>query len=208
MGVGHEMQVGLSGLSASRSTISIRPKIFNQHSDGYLGAAVYFPTLATSTGNNLNFGSNEVHSVASTTTTNDDLTTTMIYDVLAPATHSGFFVVNTKEDGSGYILFTRDPYCHDASGYIINTGCHMALMDWPLYKQGRLPGETGNLDDAPSSLLDSLMPVDLSVIRAAAVGTEPIALTPGDEVIATYASLNDAAEDLAANVQGADTSQE
>ena len=84
----------------------------------------------------------------------------------------------------------------------------MALMDWPLYKQGRLPGETGNLDDAPSSLLDSLMPVDLSVIRAAAVGTEPIALTPGDEVIATYASLNDAAEDLAANVQGADTSQE
>ena len=59
----------------------------------------------------------------------------------------------------------------------------------------------------PSSFSPTLLPENLAAL-AAVVGTEPIALTPGGEVIATYASLNDAVDDLAANAQEADTSQE
>ena len=175
MGVGNAMQIGLSGLGASGSAISVRAgNIVNQQSDGYRATDVYFSTLVTSTGNNLNFGGNGVRSVTRTRTTGGDLTATGIDTDLAIAKGNGFFVVNDKEDGSGNILFTRaGSYRQDANGILVNTAGY-TLMGWPLDAQGRLPGEAGNLNTVPSSLIDSLKPVNLSAIGAAAAATSKI----------------------------------
>ncbi|RYE17918.1 MAG: hypothetical protein EOP45_14950, partial [Sphingobacteriaceae bacterium] len=89
---------------------------------------------------------------------------------------SGFMVVNSEADGRGITLYTRSgSFRNDAKGNYVNSAGY-TLMGWPLDNESRLPGENGNSNTTPSSLLTSLAPVNVKSITGSASGTTTVSL--------------------------------
>ncbi|MFN7038594.1 MAG: flagellar hook-basal body complex protein [Alphaproteobacteria bacterium] len=169
---------GVSGVNAFSSEMAIRAdNISNVSTIGYKGGVADFSTLVSAIGgNNTNYASGGVTARyrALIDTPGTILSSSSASDISVNGT--GFFVVNTKSDGSGDSLYTRAGSFHnDSKGNYVNPAGY-TLMGWALDNEGRLPGEAGNLDATPNSLLSSLTPVNVKSITGSASGTTTISL--------------------------------
>lgn len=89
----------------------------------------------------------------------------------------GMLIVSKKSDPADpdkSFLFTRlGSFMEDKQGYF-KTRSDYFLYAWPVDNDGRLPGEEGNLNTTPSSLTESLEPVNVRAVSSAAAATTKI----------------------------------
>ncbi len=98
----------------------------------------------------------------------------------------GFFIVSSAVTGAGQPLYTRaGSFRQDSLGNLVNAQ-GFYLRGWPLDRNGRLPGEVGNVNTTSSANLDSLTTINVesgSGVAAATTSVEIGAnLNAGDRV--------------------------
>lgn len=166
---------GLGGLNAQGKKIEvIADNIANLNTDGFKRREAIFTNLVTQSGGSGNFSSGGVLAkVISQVGLSGTLRSTNSATDVA-INGSGMFVVNTAVDGTGSYGLTRaGKFTADAKGFLVNSAGQY-LMAWPLDNEGRLPGEVGNINGTPNTLLNSLEAVNLRNISGAASSTTKI----------------------------------
>ncbi len=89
---------------------------------------------------------------------------------------AGFFVVRADSAGETSPLYTRaGSFSQNELGDFVNTSGYF-LQGWPLDREGRLPGETGNLNSTSFTNFDSLVTVNVESASGTASPTTTIAL--------------------------------
>lgn len=92
-------------------------------------------------------------------------------------TGKGFFVVNTAVDSTGNVQFTRaGSFRQDSLGNFRNAS-GFYLQGWPLDREGRLPGEPGNINTNSSSNITSLETVNIQQATGSAAQTTTVELS-------------------------------
>ena len=88
----------------------------------------------------------------------------------------GFFVVRANADGSTSPLYTRaGSFSQDSLGNFVNSSGYF-LQGWPLDREGRLPGEVGNLNTTSFTNFDSLVTVNVESASGTASSTTTVSL--------------------------------
>lgn len=173
---------GVSGLRAQSSKIGIiSDNIANVNTIGYKQGTATFSSLVV---NSNNAGSYQTGGVRGGTTLNISkqglLTSTESATDIA-ISGGGFFVVRSTAqtisgDASATPLYTRaGSFTQDALGNFRNTQGFF-LQGWPLDREGRLPGEVGNLNTISASNFDSLETVNVESASGVAQATTLIEL--------------------------------
>lgn len=168
---------GVSGLGSQGTKISaISDNISNINTVGYKGTNADFNTLVTSSATNTSFSSGGVISAVRQDVDQQGLVqaTGIVTDLSISG--SGMFVVNESADGTGDFLYTRaGSFRTDSRGNFVNSA-GFRLYGWPLDSQGRLPGETGNLNAVSSALLDSTEAININTLSGVAAATTDVDL--------------------------------
>ncbi len=168
---------GVSGLKAQSNKIGvISDNISNVNTIGYKGGQGDFETLVTNANSNTTYspggvlgGSRQLISKQGLLQSTDSPTDIAI-------SGGGFFIVNQTVDGTGQILYTRaGSFRQDSTGNFQNAGGFF-LQAWPLDREGRLPGEPGNLNTTSSANLSSLKTVNVQNLTGVAAATTNISL--------------------------------
>lgn len=173
---------GVSGLRAQSSKIGvISDNIANVNTIGYKQGTATFSSLVV---NSNNAGSYQTGGVRGGTTLNVSkqglLTSTESATDIA-ISGAGFFVVRSVAssvagDSSATPYYTRaGSFTQDALGNFKNTQGFF-LQGWPLDREGRLPGEVGNLNTISASNFDSLETVNVESASGVAQATTLIEL--------------------------------
>lgn len=173
---------GVSGLRAQSSKIgAISDNIANVNTVGYKQSTATFQTLVV---NSTGGGTYQTGGVRGGTVMNISkqglLTSTESATDLA-ISGAGFFVVRrsaefTQGDTSATPYYTRaGSFTQDSLGNFRNTQ-GFYLQGWPLDREGRLPGEVGNLNQTSSSNFDSLETVNVESASGVAQATTVIEL--------------------------------
>ena len=192
---------GVSGLKAQSSEFStISQDISNSRTVGYKSVETQFKTLVVdagsggttySTGGVMPISRNLVDIQGNIEST--DFTTD-----LAVSGSKGMFVVNTMPDGTGSTYYTRaGSFRADSLGNLRNAA-GFYLMTWPLDSQGRLPGDTGNVNTVSSALQSSLVVANTNSLSGVAVATSVINLV-GANLKADQITYAGAGETLSIN---------
>lgn len=167
----------VSGLKSQGAKIGIvSDNISNVNTVGYKQASAQFETLVTSTANTTTYspggaigGNRQLVDKQGLLQATDSPTDIAI-------SGSGFFVVSKNSDGSGLPLFTRaGSFRQDNLGNFVNASGFF-LRGWPLDRDGRLPGEPGNLNTVSNSNLDSLVTVNVESSNGVASATTTVRL--------------------------------
>ena len=88
----------------------------------------------------------------------------------------GFFVANTRPDLSGDWVYTRlGNFFAGQDGSLQNTSGY-TLATWPLDNETNLPGQNGNTNTTPYTLLTSLAPLNTKSLSGGASATSSITL--------------------------------
>lgn len=163
---------GVGGLKAQGTKIGIiSDNIANVNTVGYKATKAAFETLVVNSSSNVSYSpggvvANNVQKVDS----QGILTATDAPTDIAMS-GAGFFVVNAQSNGSGEPLYTRaGSFRQDELGNFVNTA-GFYLQGWPLDREGRLPGEVGNLNTTSFANLDSLETVNVETQSGVASGT-------------------------------------
>lgn len=194
---------GVSGLNSQGTKIStISDNISNINTVGYKGADSNFSTLVTSSATNTSFSSGGVISAVRQEVDQQGLiqSTGVVTDLSISG--DGMFIVNEASDGTGDYLYTRaGSFRTDSLGNFVNSAGYL-LYGWPLDSEGRLPGETGNLNTTSSALIDSTEAININSLSGIAAATtevefglnlnaaEDILQGPGDTVDIADTSTN------------------
>ncbi len=187
---------GSSGLNSQSSAIAIiADNITNSNTVGYKAGNASFSTFVTNNSSSNSYSSGGVNT-SNTVLINQQgviQATGSVSDLAISG--NGFFVVNTKEDGSGTNLLTKaGSFTTDKNGNYVNTA-GFTLLGWPLDSSGRLPGAAGNLNTTSSTLLTSLKPVNINSISSTSNPTKLVNL--GLNLKSSHAVLNGANETIA-----------
>jgi flagellar hook protein FlgE len=173
---------GVSGLRAQSSKIgAISDNIANVNTIGYKQATATFQTLVV---NSSGGGSYQTGGVRGGTVLNVSKqgllqSTESATDIAISG--AGFFVVRQSADfiqgdSSSTPYYTRaGSFTQDALGNFRNTQGFF-LQGWPLDREGRLPGEVGNLNTTSFTNFDSLETVNVESASGVAQSTSSIAL--------------------------------
>lgn len=168
---------GVSGLRAQSSKIGvISDNIANVNTIGYKGAVAQFSTLVV---NSNSAGSYQTGGVRGGTLIN--ISKQGLLQSTESATDmalsgGGFFVVKAQSSGSSSPLYTRaGSFTQDSLGNFKNAQGYF-LQGWPLDREGRLPGEAGNLNTTSFTNFDSLTTVNVESASGVATATTEIAL--------------------------------
>lgn len=168
---------GVSGIRSQSSKIGvISDNISNVNTVGYKAGQGQFETLVTGSGGVTSYSSGGV--LPGTRQLIDKqgllLSTDAATDIAISG--DGFFVVNEKDDGTGQTLYTRaGSFRQDSSGNYVNAAGFF-LRAWPLDREGRLPGESGNLNTASSANLESLETVNVQAVSGVATATTTLSM--------------------------------
>ena len=168
---------GVSGLNAQGQKIAIiSDNISNVNTVGYKEGEAQFQTLVVNSTSNSAYNPGGVRNV---TRLNVDKTG-IIQSTAAPTdiaiSGSGFFAVNSSIDGSSQVLYSRaGSFRQDETGNFVNSQGFF-LQGWPLDRDGRLPGEVGNLNSISSANLESLKTVNVENAGSAASTTTELKL--------------------------------
>lgn len=154
---------GVSGLNAQGQKIGvISDNIANVNTVGYKQAQANFSTLVVNAAGATSYSPGGVIN----RTRLDIQKQGVISSTAAPTdlaiAGKGFFVVNESSAGTEQPLYTRaGSFRQDADGNFLNAQ-GFYLQGWPLDRDGRLPGEPGNLNTIGRDNLDSLETVNVT----------------------------------------------
>lgn len=168
---------GVSGLNSQSNKLGvISDNISNVNTVGYKGAAANFGTLVTSATNTTAYSPGGVQGGNARLIDQQGLLQATNSPTDIAISGSGFFVVNQANDSSGQILYTRaGSFTQDSTGFFKNSA-GLFLQAWPLDRDGRLPGEPGNLNTTSSANLSSLQTVNVQNLSGVAASTSNVAL--------------------------------
>jgi len=173
---------GVSGLTAQSSKIgAISDNIANVNTIGYKQATATFSSLVVNSSSNVSYQTGGVVGGTVLDISQQGLLQSTQSPTDLAISGSGFFVVRAIPDGSvggtaATPLYTRaGSFTPNSLGNFVNTN-GFYLQGWPLDRDGRLPGDVGNLNTTSSSNFDSLKPVNIQSASGVAQGTTTVAL--------------------------------
>lgn len=173
---------GVSGLKAQSSKIgTISDNIANVNTVGYKQATTSFSSLVVNSSSAVSYQTGGVRASTQLNITKQGLLQATESPTDIAISGGGFFVVRGVPDGSvggtaATPYYTRaGSFTPDALGNYVNAN-GFYLQGWPLDRDGRLPGEVGNLNTVSSSNFDSLKPVNVESASGVAQGTSTISL--------------------------------
>lgn len=173
---------GVSGLRAQSSRIgAISDNIANVNTVGYKQARTAFSTLVVNSSSNVSYQTGGVRAGTIYDVSRQGLLSTTESATDLAISGSGFFVVRAVPqpvagDASALPLFTRaGSFRQDSLGNFKNSQGFF-LQGWPLDRDGRLPGEAGNLNTVAFTNFDSLETVNIESQSGIAQATTSIEL--------------------------------
>lgn len=173
---------GVSGLKAQSSRIgAISDNIANVNTIGYKQARAAFSTLVVNGGGGVSYQTGGVRAGTIYDISRQGLLATTESSTDIAISGQGFFVVRQTAnpiagDTSSLPLFTRaGSFRQDELGNFVNSQ-GFYLQGWPLDRDGRLPGEAGNLNTTASTNFDSLETVNIESASGIAQATTSIEL--------------------------------
>lgn len=173
---------GVSGLKAQSSKIgAISDNIANVNTIGYKQATATFSSLVVNSSSAVSYQTGGVRAGTRLDVTKQGLLASSESPTDLAISGGGFFVVRAVPDGSvggtaATPLYTRaGSFSQDALGNFVNSQ-GFYLQGWPLDRDGRLPGEPGNLNTTAFTNFDSLKPVNVQSASGVAQGTSTISL--------------------------------
>ena len=181
------LYAGVGGLKAQGTKIGIiSDNISNVNTTGYKSTKAAFETLVVNTGSNVTYSPGGVIANSVQLVDKQGILTATDAPTDVAISGKGFFAVNSRTDGSGEPLYTRaGAFRQDDVGNFVNPA-GFYLQGWPLDRDGRLPGEPGNLNTTSSANLDSLETVNIETLSGVASGTTQVSmganLDAGEEI--------------------------
>ena len=173
---------GVSGLKAQSNKIgTISDNIANVNTNGYKQATTNFSSLVVNSSSAVSYQTGGVRATTELNISKQGLLQASESPTDLAISGGGFFVVRSVPDGSvggtaATPYYTRaGSFTPDALGNYINAQ-GFYLQGWPLDRDGRLPGEVGNLNTTSFTNFDSLKPVNVESASGVAQGTSTIAL--------------------------------
>lgn len=166
---------GVSGLNAQGSKIAIvSDNIANVNTVGYKASEALFETLVVNSAATVSYQTGGVRAESRMNIDQQGLLLSTATPTDIAVSGAGFFTVNANIDGSGQPLYTRaGSFRQDALGNFLNAQ-GFYLQGWPLDRDGRLPGEPGNLNTTSFANLDSLETVNIESASGLAQATTVI----------------------------------
>lgn len=168
---------GVSGLKGQSNKIGIiSDNISNVNTVGYKGNRGGFESLVTSSASVSDFSPGGVLGANQQMVNKQGLLQSTDSATDIAISGDGFFVVNQQADGAGQVYYTRaGSFTQDATGNFRNAAGYF-LQAWPLDREGRLPGETGNLNTNSSANLTSLTTVNVTNLTGVAAATSTVSI--------------------------------
>jgi flagellar hook protein FlgE len=168
---------GVSGLKGQSNKIGIiSDNISNVNTVGYKGNRGGFESLVTSSASESQFSPGGVIGANQQLVNKQGLLQSTDSATDIAISGDGFFVVNQQADGAGQVYYTRaGSFTQDATGNFRNAAGFF-LQAWPLDREGRLPGETGNLNTNSSANLTSLTTVNVTNLTGVAAATSTVSI--------------------------------
>lgn len=168
---------GVSGLKGQSNKIGIiSDNISNVNTVGYKGNRGGFESLVTSSASASQFSPGGVIGANQQLVNKQGLLQSTDSSTDIAISGDGFFVVNQQSDSEGQVYYTRaGSFTQDATGNFRNAAGFF-LQAWPLDREGRLPGETGNLNTNSSANLTSLTTVNVTNLTGVAAATSAVSV--------------------------------
>lgn len=166
---------GVGGLKAQGTKMGIiSDNIANVNTVGYKATKAAFETLVVNSSSNVSYAPGGVIAKSVQLIDKQGILTATDAPTDIAMSGSGFFTVNANPDGSGQPLYTRaGAFRQDELGNFKNAQ-GFYLQGWPLDREGRLPGEPGNLNTTSAANLDSLQTVNIESQSGVASGTTQV----------------------------------
>jgi flagellar hook protein FlgE len=173
---------GVSGLKAQSSKIgTISDNIANVNTIGYKQSTATFSSLVVNSSSAVSYQTGGVRAGTRLDVSKQGLLASSESPTDLAISGGGFFVVRAVADAStggtaATPLYTRaGGFSPDSLGNYVNAQGFF-LQGWPLDRDGRLPGEVGNLNTTSFTNFDSLRPVNVESASGVAQGTSTIAI--------------------------------
>ena len=168
---------GVGGLKAQGTKIGIiSDNIANVNTVGYKATKAAFETLVVNSASNVSYAPGGVIANNVQLVDKQGILTATDAPTDIAMSGAGFFAVNARPDGSGEPLYTRaGAFRQDSLGNFLNSN-GFYLQGWPLDREGRLPGQAGNLNTTSSANLDSLETVNVESQSGVASGTTVVSM--------------------------------
>lgn len=167
---------GVSGLTAQSTAMGvISDNIANVNTVGYKGKTTNFLSLVTNTAASSLYSPGGVRASVQNLIDQQGLVQSSSSPLDVAISGNGFFVVNSRVQESGDILYTRaGSFVPDSNGFLKNPAGYY-LQGWPLDPNGRLPGEPGNVLNTTSFAdISSLEAINVAQINGTAAATTDI----------------------------------
>lgn len=185
---------GVSGLRAQSSKIGvISDNIANVNTIGYKQGQATFQTLVVNSSGGVSYQTGGVRAGTRINVDKQGLLQSTESPTDIAMSGKGMFVVKNAAEvaalgASATPLFTRaGSFRQDATGNFVNSQGYY-LQGWPLDREGRLPGEAGNLNTTSFANFDSLVNVNVESVSGISQATTLISLGANlDAGEATYA---------------------
>ncbi len=169
---------GVSGLKSQSNRIGIiSDNISNTNTIGYKGGSGVFESLVTNSGT-VAYSPGGVLGQTKQQVSRQGLLQTTDSATDIAISGKGFFVVSSgAETGSGEVLYTRaGAFTQDSLGNFRNSA-GFYLQAWPLDREGKLPGASGNLNTTSATSLSSLETVNVQSLTGVAAATTKISVS-------------------------------
>lgn len=168
---------GVSGLNGQGAKIAIvSDNIANVNTVGYKQSEALFETLVVNSTSTVSYQTGGVRAESRMNVDEQGLLLSTSTPTDIAISGQGFFTVNANIDGSGQPLYTRaGSFRQDSLGNFVNAA-GFYLQGWPLDREGRLPGEPGNLNTTSFANLDSLETVNVESASGIAQATTVVEL--------------------------------
>lgn len=173
---------GVSGLRAQSSKIGvISDNIANVNTIGYKQGQATFETLVVNSGGNVSYTTGGVRGGTRTNVDKQGLLQSTESPTDIAMSGKGFFVVRSTAEtedttANNTPLFTRaGSFRQDEVGNFVNSQ-GFYLQGWPLDREGRLPGEAGNLNTTSFANFDSLVNVNVEQVSGISQATTVVKL--------------------------------
>ncbi|MFN7185873.1 MAG: flagellar hook-basal body complex protein, partial [Alphaproteobacteria bacterium] len=184
----------VSGLRSQGSKMGIiSDNIANVNTVGYKQSGANFQTLVVGGSSSTAYQTGGVRSTTRMAVTKQGLLSATDSPTDIAISGNGMFVVRSLPnpqagDQSAIPLFTRaGSFRQDSLGNFVNAAGYY-LQGWPLDREGRLPGEPGNLNTTAFTNFDSLQTVNVESSSGIAQATTTLAiganLDAGEEIFA------------------------
>ena len=169
------LYTGVTGLDTQGQKIGIiSDNIANVNTVGYKESEAQFETLVINSGSNSTYSPGGVRNETRTNIDRQGIISSTTAPTDIAISGNGFFVVNASSDGSSQTLYTRaGSFRQDSQGNFVNSQ-GFYLQGWPLDRDGRLPGEEGNLNTIASTNTESLQTVNVESASGVAQATSNV----------------------------------